>query len=62
MFGLSHCQTRSCVMYFSNSLRDTDFKDYTSSVNVGPRDSNFTLRPSILVTTIYFIQCHRTLD
>jgi archaemetzincin len=29
MFGLSHCETRSCVMHFSNSLRDTDFKDST---------------------------------
>jgi predicted Zn-dependent protease len=29
MFGLSHYETRSCVMHFSNSLRDRDFKDYT---------------------------------
>jgi archaemetzincin len=29
LFELSHCETRSCVMHFSNSLRDTDFKDYT---------------------------------
>jgi predicted Zn-dependent protease len=28
MFGLSHCETRSCVMHFSNSLRDTDLKDH----------------------------------
>jgi archaemetzincin len=28
MFGLSHCEIRSCVMHFSNSLHDTDFKDY----------------------------------
>ena len=27
IFGLSHCEKRSCIMHFSNSLRDTDFKD-----------------------------------
>jgi archaemetzincin len=27
-FGLTHCEKSSCVMHFSNSLRDTDFKDY----------------------------------
>jgi archaemetzincin len=27
VFGLSHCEKRSCIMHFSNSLRDTDFKD-----------------------------------
>lgn len=27
LFGLSHCEKRNCVMYFSNSLKDTDFKD-----------------------------------
>jgi archaemetzincin len=26
-FGLRHCQIRKCVMHFSNSLIDTDFKD-----------------------------------
>jgi archaemetzincin len=26
-FGLRHCQISKCVMYFSNSIRDTDFKD-----------------------------------
>jgi archaemetzincin len=26
-FGLRHCQISKCVMYFSNSLQDTDFKD-----------------------------------
>lgn len=25
-FGLGHCKDPSCVMYFSNSIRDTDFK------------------------------------
>src|ERR687891_2858046 len=26
-FGLRHCQITKCVMHFSNSLSDTDFKD-----------------------------------
>jgi len=26
-FGLFHCNNKRCVMYFSNSLYDTDFKD-----------------------------------
>jgi archaemetzincin len=26
-FGLRHCQISKCVMHFSNSLQDTDFKD-----------------------------------
>jgi archaemetzincin len=26
-FGLRHCQNTKCVMHFSNSLQDTDFKD-----------------------------------
>lgn len=26
VFGLSHCPDRRCVMHFSNSLQDTDFK------------------------------------
>jgi archaemetzincin len=26
-FGLRHCQISKCVMHFSNSLLDTDFKD-----------------------------------
>jgi len=25
-YGLRHCPDKSCVMYFSNSLQDTDFK------------------------------------
>jgi len=25
-FGLDHCKDKECVMYFSNSLRDTDYK------------------------------------
>ena len=25
-FGLEHCPKRSCVMHFSNSLADTDYK------------------------------------
>jgi archaemetzincin len=28
VFGLNHCRDRNCVMYFSNSIRDTDFKDW----------------------------------
>jgi len=28
-FGLRHCQSKKCVMYFSNSLRDTDVKQAT---------------------------------
>ena len=28
LFGLSHCEKRNCVMHFSNSLKDTDFKDH----------------------------------
>lgn len=27
LFGVTHCKTPSCVMYFSNSLADTDLKD-----------------------------------
>lgn len=26
--GLSHCKNKRCVMAFSNSIYDTDFKDY----------------------------------
>lgn len=26
--GLKHCGDRKCVMHFSNSIYDTDFKDY----------------------------------
>jgi transposase-like protein len=29
VFRLSHCETRSCVMHFSNSLHNTDFKQHT---------------------------------
>jgi archaemetzincin len=28
LFRLFHCERRNCVMHFSNSLHDTDFKDY----------------------------------
>jgi archaemetzincin len=28
LFRLSHCERRSCIMHFSNSLHDTDFKGY----------------------------------
>jgi archaemetzincin len=28
LFGLSHCERKNCVMHFSNSLKDTDFKGY----------------------------------
>jgi archaemetzincin len=27
-FGLGHCENSKCVMHFSNSLQDTDFKDH----------------------------------
>ena len=27
IFGLNHCSNRKCVMYFSNSIWDTDVKD-----------------------------------
>jgi archaemetzincin len=27
-FGLTHCENSKCVMHFSNSLQDTDFKDH----------------------------------
>ena len=28
IYGVSHCPDARCVMHFSNSLRDTDFKSY----------------------------------
>jgi len=28
VFGLKHCPDRRCVMHFSNSIWDTDFKDW----------------------------------
>ncbi|MDD1741842.1 MAG: archaemetzincin family Zn-dependent metalloprotease [Methanotrichaceae archaeon] len=28
VFGLDHCPNRRCVMHFSNSISDTDLKDY----------------------------------
>jgi len=28
LLGLAHCPNPKCVMHFSNSLRDTDIKDY----------------------------------
>ena len=28
LLKLSHCDKRYCVMHFSNSLKDTDFKGY----------------------------------
>jgi len=28
-FGLNHCNNPICVMYFSNSLPDTDIKQYS---------------------------------
>ena len=28
VFGLRHCESRKCVMYFSNSIVDTDLKDW----------------------------------
>jgi len=31
--GLPHCPDRKCVMHFSNSLRDTDFKSYSFCPN-----------------------------
>ena len=28
VFGLNHCSNRKCVMHFSNSIWDTDVKDW----------------------------------
>jgi len=28
VFGLSHCADKKCVMHFSNTILDTDFKDW----------------------------------
>lgn len=28
-YGLKHCPSRYCVMHFSNSLQDTDYKNWT---------------------------------
>jgi archaemetzincin len=28
VFGLNHCPDRNCVMFFSNSILDTDLKDW----------------------------------
>jgi archaemetzincin len=28
VFGLTHCEKSKCVMHFSNSLQDTDFKNH----------------------------------
>jgi archaemetzincin len=42
MFGLPHCEAKSCVMHFSNSLRDTDFKDY-----------NFCSKCKVFLTNTY---------
>jgi archaemetzincin len=28
VLGLNHCPDQNCVMYFSNSILDTDFKDW----------------------------------
>lgn len=28
-YGLPHCSDQKCMMHFSNSLRDTDFKSYS---------------------------------
>ena len=28
VFGLKHCQNRRCIMHFSNSISDTDYKDW----------------------------------
>ena len=32
-FGLIHCNNKRCVMHFSNSLHDTDFKNKTFCEN-----------------------------
>jgi len=42
LFRLSHCERRNCVMHFSNSLKDTDFKDY-----------NFCDRCSAILSNMY---------
>jgi archaemetzincin len=37
LLGLSHCSNSLCVMHFSNSLMDTDFKQYFFCNNCQPR-------------------------
>jgi archaemetzincin len=39
VFGLNHCPDRNCVMYFSNSILDTDFRDWRYC---GPCEWNLT--------------------
>ncbi|ACK43073.1 MULTISPECIES: archaemetzincin family Zn-dependent metalloprotease [Dictyoglomus] len=39
--GLKHCETPSCVMYFSNTLADTDKKSYNFCPKCKSRLSNF---------------------
>jgi archaemetzincin len=39
VFGLNHCPDRNCVMYFSNSILDTDLKDWRYC---GPCEWNLT--------------------
>ena len=36
-FGLGHCPNHKCVMHFSNSLADTDFKETTFCSKCRPR-------------------------
>lgn len=36
-FGLGHCSNNKCVMHFSNSLADTDFKDAHFCNNCRPK-------------------------
>jgi archaemetzincin len=36
-FGLGHCSNAKCVMHFSNSLADTDWKDATFCPECHPR-------------------------
>jgi len=42
-FGLRHCSNPKCVMHFSNSLRDTDIKDWRFCSKCSKKISSKTL-------------------
>lgn len=42
-FGLRHCSNPKCVMHFSNSLRDTDLKDWRFCPKCSKKFSSKTL-------------------
>ncbi|MEM2136931.1 MAG: archaemetzincin family Zn-dependent metalloprotease [Candidatus Methanomethylicia archaeon] len=45
--GLTHCSNRRCVMHFSNSIIDTDFKSYEFCSNCTSRIFDLIMRPKI---------------